>query len=121
MIVGTKELRATRLGTHNRKLAVKVCGQEITETDDEKLLGIIMSNNLTWNTHLYGNKLQGKDKLIGLVPQLSQRIGLLSKLSKVMSKKQLQNTCSGIFTSKLLYGLPIFSNVWGLPDLDDSN
>ena len=80
-----------------------------------------MSNDLTWNTHLYGNKLKGKDKLEGLVPQPSQRVVLLSKLAKVMSNRQLQMTCSGIFTPKLLYGLPIFSNVWGLPDLDDSN
>ena len=80
-----------------------------------------MSNDLSWHTHLYGNQLKDKDKLVGLVPQLSQRVWLLSKLAKVMSKRQLQMTCSGIFTSKLLYGLPIFSNVWGLPDLDDSN
>ena len=107
--------------TRNRKLTVKVCGQEIIESDDEKLLGITISNNLTWHTHLYGNNLQGKDKLVGLVPQLSQRVGIISKLSKVLSRRQLQNTCSGIFTSKLLYGLPLFSNAWGVPDMDDSS
>ena len=121
LVVGTKELRRVRLQAHNKVLSVSVCGQEILETKDEKLLGIIISNDLTWNTHLYGNKLQGKDKLVGLVPQLSQRVGVIKKLSKVLSKKQLQNTCSGIFTSKLLYGLPLFSNTWGIPDLDDSN
>ena len=120
-VVATKELRAARLDNIDRKLVVKVGGKDVTESKDEKLLGMIMSNDLTWHTHLYGNKLKGKDKLVGLVPQLSQRVGLLSKLAKVMSKRQLQMTCSGIFTSKLLYCLPIFSNVWGLPDLDDSN
>jgi hypothetical protein len=121
LVVGTKELRAARLGPDNRVLSVEVCGQEIVETNDEKLLGIIMSNDLTWNTHLYGNKLQGKDKLAGLIPQLSQRVGILKNLSRVMSTKQLRNTCSGIFTSKLLYGLPVFSNIWGVNDMDDSN
>ena len=121
LVVATKELRAARLDNIDRKLEVKVCGKNITESKDEKLLGIVMSCDLTWHTHMYGNKLKGKDKLVGLVPQLSQRVGLLSKLARVMSKRQLQTTCSGIFTSKLLYGLPIFSNVWGLPYLDDSN
>ena len=121
LVVGTRELRATRLVNISRKLTVKVCGQEIIESDDEKLLGITISNNLTWHTHLYGNNLQGKDKLVGLVPQLSQRVGIISKLSKVLSRRQLQNTCSGIFTSKLLYGLPLFSNAWGVPDMDDSS
>ena len=117
LVVATRELRAARL---DRKLEVKVGGKNVVESKDEKLLGIIMSNDLTWHTHLYGNQLKGKERIVGLIPQLSQRVGLLSKLAKVMSKRQLQLTCSGIFTSKLLYGLPIFSNVWGLPDLDDS-
>ena len=121
LVVGTKELRAARLEAANKILSVHVCGQEIIETSDEKLLGIVMSNNLTWNTQLYGNKLQGKEKLVGLVPQLSQRVGMLKTLSKVMTKEQLRKTCSGIFTSKLLYGLPVFSNVWGIHDMDVDN
>ena len=99
LVVATKELRAARLDNSDTKLIVKVGGKDIAESKDEKLLGMIMSNNLTWHTHLYGNKLKGKDKLVGLVPQLSQRVGLLSKLAKVMSKRQLQMTCSGIFTN----------------------
>lgn len=93
----------------------------IEETSDEKLLGIIMSRNMTWNTHLYGNKKTGKDKIQGLVPQLSQRVGLISQLSKVMTTTQLKTTISGIFTSKLLYGIQLVSNVWGIPDMDDSS
>ena len=38
-----------------------------------------------------------------------------------MTKAQLRKTCSGIFTSKLLYGLPVFSNVWGVHDMDVSS
>ena len=121
LVVATKELRAARLENIDKKLVVKVGDKNVVESKDDKLLGMIMSNDLTWHTNLYGNKLKGKDKLVGLVPQLSQRVGLLYKQGKVMSKRQLQMTCSGIFEFKLLYGLPIFSNVWGLPDLDDSN
>ena len=120
LVVGTKELRAAKL-IDERALSIEVCDQKIVETKDEKLLGVIMSNNLTWSTHLYGNKLQGKDKLVGLIPQLSQRVGILRSLSKVMSVNQLRNTCSGIFTAKLLYGLPVFCNTWGIQDMDDIN
>ena len=63
--VATKELCAARLDNIDRKLVVKVGGKDVTESKDEKLLGMIMSNDLTWHTHLYGNKLKGKDKLVG--------------------------------------------------------
>ena len=91
----------------------------IEETSDEKLLGVIMSRNMTRNTHLYGNKKTGKDTIQGLVPQLSQRVRLIAQLSKVMTKIQLKTTISDIFTSKLLYGIQLVSNVWGIPDMDD--
>ena len=65
--MATKELLAARLDNIDRKLVVKVGGKDVRESKDEKLLGMIMSNDLTWHTHLYGNKLKGKDKLVGLV------------------------------------------------------
>ena len=37
-----------------------------------------------------------------------------------MSKSQLKTTCEGIFTSKVLYCLPLFSNVWGVMNMDDT-
>ena len=39
---------------------------------------------MTWTTHLYGNKKTGSQKVQGLIPQLSQRIGVI---------KQLENWC----------------------------
>ena len=79
-----------------------------------------MSNNYSWNSYLYGNNLKGKDKVTGLIPQLSQRVGMLGKLNKYMTREQFKLTCDGIFTSCLLYCLPLFCNVWGLPTMDDS-
>ena len=35
-----------------------------------------------------------------------------------MTKRQLCNTCDGIFTSKLLYCAQLYMNVWGLKTLD---
>ena len=104
----------------DKTIQVRVGNQTIQESNNEKLLGITMSNDVTWNALLNGNKLTGSDKEIGLLKQLSQRIGMLKQLSKYMSKSQLKTTCEGIFTSKVLYCLPLFSNVWGVMNMDDT-
>ena len=119
LITSTREQRSAKLQCITLK--VKVCDKIIEETENEKLLGITMSNSLTWHSHLYGNKLTGKDKVQGLIPKLSQRVGMLGKLSKYMTRKQFSTTCDGLFTSCLLYCLPLFVNVWGLPTMDDTN
>ena len=69
---------------------------------------------------LYGNKLDGNDKEQGLLKKLSQRIGMLKQLSKYMTQGQLKAACEGIFTSRILYCLPLYSNVWGLANMDDT-
>ena len=46
---------------------------------------------------------------------------MIAQLSKVMTKKQLKNIISDIFTYKLLYGIQLVSNVWGVTDMDDSS
>ena len=37
-----------------------------------------------------------------------------------MNRSQISTTCDGLFTSCLLYCLPLFCNVWGLPTMDDT-
>ena len=73
LVIGTRELRRSRLTTNNREITVNVCGEVIEESRDEKLLGVIVSNNFTWKTHLYGNNKTGDDKIVGLTTKLSQR------------------------------------------------
>ena len=45
-----------------------------------------------WKTHLYGNNLTGDEKIVGLVTKLSQRVGILSKLVKIMTPIQYQQS-----------------------------
>ena len=118
LVVGTKELRDSKIG--GRELQVRVGSQTIKESTSEKLLGITMSNNMSWNTFLHGNKLTGAEKEIGLVKKLSQRIGMIKQLNKFMSQTQLKSLCSGMFKSKLLYCMPLFTNVWGIHSMDDT-
>ena len=70
---------------------------------------------MTWHEHLYGEDWRTEeDNHRGLIPQLSQRLGILRKLSQHSSKKKLRMLASGLFYSKLSYCLPLFTNTWGL-------
>ena len=86
------------------------------ETESEKLLGVVINNELTWKNHFYGD-----NENEGLVPQLSKRIGILKKLSSKMSKERLKLFASGMFYSKLSYCLPVFGNVLGLDRNKEDN
>ena len=88
LVLGTMGLKKSKL--ESRTLTVKLGENIVEETSDEKLLGILMSNSLSWNKYPYGNKKQGKEKVIGLIPKLSQRVGMLSKLNRYMTQGTVQ-------------------------------
>ena len=117
LIVSTNELRASKL--QETTLSVKVGDNFISESKNEKLLGITMANDMSWNTFLYGNKESGANRSVGLLSQLSQRIGMIKHISKFMNSTQLNTVINGLFTSKLLYCLPLYCHVWGVSNMDD--
>ena len=84
------------------------------ETKSERLLGLIVNNTMTWKDHLYGNK-----EHKGLISKLSQRAGIIRKLSYIMPRDKLNKIAEGIFFSLLNYCVEVFGNVWGLPTYDD--
>ena len=112
LIISTKELRQSKLTSIDKKIKVNVCGKTITESKSEKLSGIMIDNDLTFKTYLYGNDKTGSDKETGILTKLSQRIGILKKLSSVVTRSQLKSISDDIFNSKLRYCLPLFCNVW---------
>ena len=57
-------MKASRVVT---KAKITVDEKEIVETDSEKLLGVVINNELTWKNHLYGD-----EEHDGLIPQLSR-------------------------------------------------
>ena len=89
LIVGTRELRASRL---QNEIAITVDGNEITESTSEKLLGVTVNNTMTWKEHLYGDS-----ENMGLINQLKQRVGTLKRLSRYTSRTSLRMLTSGIF------------------------
>ena len=114
LIVGTKDLRNSKL--KDKVFKIKVAGHEVTESESERLLGLTVNNTMTWEHHLYGNT-----EHRGLVSKLSQRAGLIRRLSHVMPRDRLTIMAEGIFFSLLNYCLEVFSNVWGLETYDDTS
>ena len=113
IIVGTQELKKRKLGEDIR--SIQVDGKVVTESPSEKLLGVIVNNKMTWHEHLYGETWRTEEENSkGLLPQLSQRVGILTKLSNYTSKKKLRMLISGIFYSKLFYCFPLYINTWNL-------
>ena len=114
LIIGTRELRKSRLENHNKVIEIVVDGHRVKETKSERLLGMIVNNTMTWKDHLYGNSDHK-----GLIPKLSQRAGIIRKLSFVMPRDRLNIVAEGIFFSLLNYCVEVYGNVWGLPTYDD--
>ena len=109
LVVGTKEMRKSKLTSQNKVIKIKVGGHEVSESESERLLGLLVNNTMTWEHHLYGNS-----EYKGLVTKLSQRAGMIKKLSFVMPRDRLNIMAEGIFFSLLNYCLEVFGNVWGL-------
>ena len=119
LVIGTRELRRSRF--KDQHMQVNVCGANIEDTKSEKLLGLIVNNQLSWKEYLHGEQWRKEDNAKGLIPQLSQRAGILSKLVKIMPPKRFNLFCNGLFYSKLLYCLQVFGNVWDVPNNDETN
>ena len=67
LIVGTKELRKSKLTSKNKMIEIEVDGHKVKESQSERLLGVLINNTMTWETHLHGN-----NEYKGLIPKLSQ-------------------------------------------------
>ena len=53
LVVGTKELRKSKLTSTNRKFEIEVDGHKVVESQSERLLGLIINNTMTWENHLH--------------------------------------------------------------------
>ena len=104
-----------------KKVQIEVCGQTVVESKSEKLLGLIVNNQLTWKEYLHGEHWREKGNASGLIPQLGQRVGLLRRVVHLMPKKKFRTICQGIFYSKMSYCLQVVGNVWGIDTNDEVN
>ena len=76
LVVGTKELRRAKV---DRCMEINVAGYRVKESNSERLLGVIVNNNMTWQNHIHGDS-----QNTGLLAKLEQRSAMIKKLSSVM-------------------------------------
>ena len=80
-----------------------VGGEYLKSKEAEKLLGVTISSNLDWKTHVDS-----------LCKTLKQRIGLLRRIKYKVNKDKLHIIAEAIFTSKIRYG-----TVYSSPRLEE--
>ena len=109
------------MANENIDTEIVVCGDLVENTKSEKLLGLVINDELTWKQYLYGEnwRVKKEDNFIGLIPKLAKRVGLLKRLKKFMNKETFSMVMNGIFSSTLIYCLPVFANIW-LPGDEES-
>ena len=116
LIIGTNLNRKSKLEKENLCLKVNICGEEKLETTSEKLLGIVVNNTATFKHHLHGD-----DENQGLLKQLSVRVGMMKKLKKYLPPAKLKIVMEGMFSSKMMYGMTVWSRVWDIPGTMDED
>jgi hypothetical protein len=119
LIIGTNAMRRIRLA--GKQIQIQVCGKVVKESNCEKILGILVNNKLTWSNYLSGDYSDPEKPISGLIQQLSKRVGMLARLSKVMPTNKFKCLINGLFYSKLLYCLPLYANVIGVGDISHHN
>ena len=102
LVIGTSQLRKSRLIDKDIIIKINVCGQTVTESSSEKLLGLIVNNKQTWKDYLYGEQWRDRGNAPGLIPQLSQRVGLLKRVVHLMPPKRFNTISKEFFTPKYL-------------------
>ena len=109
LMSSTRALRAL----HQQPVEITVKGKRIVESTSEKILGIVFSNDLTWKHHLCGEpEKPPQERTEGLLSVLSKRVGIIRKLARILPQQALQSLVAGLFTSKLLFGLPLKGGCW---------
>ena len=91
LFLGTRARRVTLRENVNFSPEVTIRGEVIREITSEKLLGLVINNTITWKHHLYGD-----NENQGLVPALSQRIGMLKKLIKFGPDRKFSQLISSL-------------------------
>jgi len=77
---------------------IKLSGETIVETTEEKLLGVHVQHDLKWKKHV--------EKLTS---EVNYALSVLRRLSDQLGKKELKTIADGLVMSKIRYCLPVFA------------
>ena len=84
-------------------VSLQISSDTVEESESEKLLGMTLSNDLRWSTHVYGKG--------GLLSQLNRRLFTVRRLSRYINRSHLKTIADSLWTSKIRYGLALFGKI----------
>ena len=113
LFIGTQRNRLLKIESPAFVPELNVCEKRVEVTHCEKLLGLLINDTMTWKSHLYGDD----EEEPGLLRTLSKRVGMLKLLRKHIPPGKYKQIMAGLFTSKLIYGICVWTGVWGIPGL----
>jgi len=90
-------------GSPQARRCVRLDGTVIQESESQRVLGMTLNNNLSWNEHIYGKG--------GLVSSLHQKLGALRRLSFHVPTQYMTTIAKATLVSKVRYGLGIYGTV----------
>ena len=73
-----------------------------------RTLGMNTQNNLGWESHL----ISGKNAVL---PAVRRQLGMLSRMSRILSRKAKLQLANCLILSRLIYGISLWGNSRGLP------
>ena len=53
IVVATNQLRRSKIPY---KISIEIDGKEVNETNSERILGVVVSNDFSWKGHVYGEE-----------------------------------------------------------------
>ena len=74
-------------------------GEDVKFSETEKLLGIHINNDLDWKSHIEE-----------ISKKLKQRIGLLCRIKKRVTRDKLIDVAECIFNGVMRYGITVYTN-----------
>ena len=73
-----------------------------------------LKNSLEWTIPLK-HHLHADEENIGLLKQLSMRVGMMKKLKRRIPPHKMKMLVSGLFQSKLIYCITVWGRIWDIP------
>ena len=102
MMVGSDR---TRMSGNWGQVKVEVEIEHIKQTRSERRLGMLLNHNMTWSSH-------GNEHEEGLMTSLRKRIGLIKRISRLTSIKNLKTLAEGLVLSKMRFGMALYATVF---------
>ena len=85
------------------RTSVEVGGIVVEESDQHRILGIKVNNELSWGDHVFGKG--------SLLQSINQRVGALKRISRFIPSTYMSQIANAIVVSKVRYGAAIYGPI----------